>query len=309
MLKRAMGTVMRALISASILAIILLRVPTDELLGRARDAAYLELGVVVLLFVAIVALVALRWRLLAGWLGLAVPASLLVRAVFLGLFAGQVLPSSLGSDVVRGWAVARQTGRTGRVAASIVVDRLVGLCGVCLLIAFAYGFFVRQTTPLPTIVVAAAGVVTAAVVLSFLAASTGRLAQLRNAARRLFPPLGAIEDGARRPALLALALAVAVTIHGTATLAAALSAAAYGMEIRPVAWLAIIPVSALASALPVSINGWGVREGAIIALAAAQGIAPADALLVSLTLGAGNVIASLPGGLLWLRRPDGRRAL
>jgi uncharacterized membrane protein YbhN (UPF0104 family) len=301
--KRVAITVLRVVVSLSILVYIVTRISTDDLLARARDAAYLRLAAVALLFVLMALLVALRWRLLAGWLGLALPARLAVRAVFLGLFGGQLLPSSIGSDVLRGWVVGRQTGRIRLVAASLVADRLTAFCGASLLLALAYALVARGPSRLPAIVVSAAAFATAALLLAFLAASTGRLQGLRKAALALFRQLGAIDAAEPRSAPLALAVGMAVVIHAAATIAAALSASAYGIDSSLATWLAIIPVSVIASALPVSINGWGVREGVIVALGAGQGLAPADALLVSLTLGAGNILASLPGAYMLLREP------
>jgi uncharacterized membrane protein YbhN (UPF0104 family) len=173
--KRVAITVLRVVVSLSILVYIVTRISTDDLLARARDAAYLRLAAVALLFVLMALLVALRWRLLAGWLGLALPARLAVRAVFLGLFGGQLLPSSIGSDVLRGWVVGRQTGRIRLVAASLVADRLTAFCGASLLLALAYALVARGPSRLPAIVVSAAAFATAALLLAFLAASTGRL--------------------------------------------------------------------------------------------------------------------------------------
>ena len=80
-----------------------------------------------------------------------------------------------------------------------------------------------------------------------------------------------------------------------------MSAAAYGIDASLAIWFAIIPMSVIASAIPISINGWGVRESVIVALAAQQGVPQVDALLVSLTIGTLNVLASLPGAYLLLR--------
>ncbi len=90
-------------------------------------------------------------------------------------------------------------------------------------------------------------------------------------------------------------------------LAAALVADAYGVEASLELWLCIIPLSVIASAMPISINGWGIREAVVVALATTMGVSAADALLVSMTLGVLNLIASLPGALLMLQR--GRRRL
>jgi hypothetical protein len=83
-------------------------------------------------------------------------------------------------------------------------------------------------------------------------------------------------------------------------LAAALSAVAYGVDGSLRVWFSIIPVSLIVCAVPVSINGWGVREAVIVGLAAGHGIAGADALMVSVTLGLLNIAASLPGAYLVL---------
>jgi len=105
------------------------------------------------------------------------------------------------------------------------------------------------------------------------------------------PPRSALRPG-RRSQLAALA------IHAIGVLAAALTAAAYGVDASLAVWFSIIPVSLIATAVPISINGWGVREAVIVALAAGHGIAAADALVVSITLGVLNVVASLPGAYL-----------
>jgi hypothetical protein len=78
------------------------------------------------------------------------------------------------------------------------------------------------------------------------------------------------------------------------------TAAAYGVDASLATWVSIIPVALIACAVPLSINGWGVREAVIVALAAGQGIPEADALAVSLTLGVLNLAACLPGAyFLW----------
>lgn len=301
--RRVASLVLRAAISLSILAIILPRVSSDALVLRLSKASFVDLGVVWLLFVGMAVLAALRWRALARWLGLPLPARLAVRAVFLGLFGGQVLPSSIGGDIARGWVVGRQTGRIGIVAASIAADRLAGFCGASLLLGFAYAFLVPGGVPLPGLIVFAAAVVSAAILLVFLAGCARWLKGLRKKVAALYRPLSNWEMAEKGCAPLAFALAIALAIHATATVAAALSAAAYGIESSLATWLGIIPVAVIAAALPVSINGWGVREGVVVALGAAYGLGSADALLVSLTLGLGNMLASLPAVYFLLRAP------
>lgn len=258
---------LRGAVSATILAVLLARTPLDEALVRAGGAAPAPLAAALALVLLMYLLVSVRWRLMVLSLGAALPFGAALRAVFVGLFGGQLLPTTVGSDVVRGWAAARHFGSVPRAAASIVADRLVGLVGVCVLVA-----------ALSVALGAAALAVSGALLAGFL----------------FFFRLSA------RPLPLAAAIALALVIHALHVLAASLCAAAYGVSASLAIWFAVLPVAIIACALPVSINGWGVREAAVVALAGAHGIAAADALLVSVTLGLLNTAASLPGAALLL---------
>jgi hypothetical protein len=258
---------LRGAVSAAILAVLLSRTPLDEVLARAGGAAPAPLAAALALVLFMYLLVSVRWRLMALALGAALPAGAALRAVFLGLFGGQLLPTTVGSDVVRGWAAARHLGSVPRTAASIVADRLVGLVGVCVLVAALY-----------VALGAAALAVSAALLAGFLF----------------------VCKAAPRPLPLAAALVLAVVIHVLHVFAASLSAAAYGVNASAAVWFAVLPVAIIACAVPISINGWGVREAVVVTLAGTQGIAAPDALLVSVTLGLLNTAASLPGAVLLL---------
>ena len=258
---------LRGAVSAAILAVLLWRTPLDEVLARAAGAAPAPLAAALSLVLLMYLLVSVRWRLVALALGAALPAGAALRAVFVGLFGGQLLPTTVGSDVVRGWAAARHLGSLPRAAASIVADRLVGLVGVCILLAA---------------VSAALGATALAISAALLA---GFLLFLKVRSQPL--PLGA-------------ALLLAVVIHVLHVFAAALSAAAYGVDASAALWFAVLPAAIIATAVPVSINGWGVREAVVVTLAGTHGVAAPDALLVSVTLGLLNTAASLPGAVLLL---------
>ena len=61
-----------------------------------------------------------------------------------------------------------------------------------------------------------------------------------------------------------------------------------------------MPLVLIATAPPISVGGFGVREGSFVALLADAGVSAADATLLSLLSAAVMVLASLPGGLALL---------
>jgi uncharacterized membrane protein YbhN (UPF0104 family) len=66
----------------------------------------------------------------------------------------------------------------------------------------------------------------------------------------------------------------------------------------------LIPPVVLLTAVPISISGWGVREGAMVACLGLAGVPSEQALSVSLLLGAISVILGLVGGAIWLASPE-----
>ena len=72
--------------------------------------------------------------------------------------------------------------------------------------------------------------------------------------------------------------------------------------------LGLLPIVILMVLLPLSIAGWGVREGTIVALFALLGIEPASALAVSLLWGVAIAVSAVVAGAIWgLTRSKGER--
>lgn len=285
-------------VSAVILALIVSRIPAEDLLGRVKEGAPLYLATALLLLLLGLVLIAVRWRLLANWLGLGVPLRLAVRAVFLGFFGSQILPSTLGADLVRGYMLARHTAATGRVVASVIADRLVGLFALCLLLALANPVQSQLPPPYDRLVAPAALLASGAALFAFLLACSGVAVGANLRLLRRLRELTTLEGVRLEARPIAGAVALGLATQALAVLAASLAARAYGVEHSLGVWVAVIPLSLLASAVPVSIGGWGVREGAVILLAAPLGVPSAEALLVSLTIGVLGVIATLPGAFV-----------
>jgi glycosyltransferase 2 family protein len=73
-----------------------------------------------------------------------------------------------------------------------------------------------------------------------------------------------------------------------------------GIDVGPLAMVAIMSLVTLVSALPISFGGWGVREVSVVALLGLLGVDRAAALAMSVEFGLLVTLMSLPGGLIWL---------
>lgn len=115
---------------------VLQRIPVSYFL------AALALGLISRFFVS------LRWFILLRSAGIPIRYSMALRLVFMGLFASNFLPSTIGGDVVR-LAGALYLRLDGVIcAASLVVDRLIGMAGMALFLPFGLAAVTRSGTGL-----------------------------------------------------------------------------------------------------------------------------------------------------------------
>ena len=73
-----------------------------------------------------------------------------------------------------------------------------------------------------------------------------------------------------------------------------------GLEITLANCLLLFPPVLLIQTLPISVAGWGVREGAMVAMFALVGVPAEGVLAMSILFGLVLIIMSLPGLWFWL---------
>lgn len=265
------------------------------------DAATLVAAWVALF--ALTALQAVRWRLIAAALGFELPFRRSWRYVLLGSFFSQVLPTSIGGDVVRIWKLHRDGTPLRPAASSVVLDRVVALVAT-LLIALAGAPLLLELFPAPGARAALAAFLAAALLgLVLLLAATCSPALRALVARLPAFARAIVEDSARVivPSRIAAALQ-ALSLASQAVIGAVvwLLVRDAGGEVGVLVCIVVVPVVMLIAMLPVSIAGWGVREGAMLVGLGAAGIAPGIAVTASLVFGALLAASSLPAVPAWL---------
>jgi glycosyltransferase 2 family protein len=87
-------------------------------------------------------------------------------------------------------------------------------------------------------------------------------------------------------------------------MAGALLGAALGLRVDATTYLACIPLAVAVTVIPISIAGWGLREGLLVSLLSHAGIRPDAALAFSLMFGLLSAACSLPGLVLWCVRSE-----
>jgi len=304
-LGRLGATVLRLVLSVAFIALALAGIGAGRVVDALSqmDVALLAAAVAVLGVSHLIA--SGRWWLLLRGLGLSIGRAEAVRHFFVGLFFTNVLPTGFGGDAVRGWAVAKRTSRPVEAGVSVVIDRVAAVWALVALGLLA-GVAVPDAVPhvaRVSIFTSSAAVALGSVVLfsERTLRVCERLLQGRSGVvdvvRRIS---GALRQVAARPALMACAVGLSVLSQLCVSFAAWLLARGLGIDVSPLLLTAAIPVALLATALPTTINGFGVREAVFRALLVPAGVAPATAVAFSLMTVVAGALVSLPGAVLWV---------
>jgi uncharacterized membrane protein YbhN (UPF0104 family) len=290
-------------VSAGLLYWLIQRVQDSEPSMPLAGAGWGTLALVWLMQSTLPVVQAERWRIVAAAMGARVAFFAAVRNVYVGQFFNQVLPSSLGGDAVRAWQL-RWVMPLQTALASVGFDRVVALLAVPVIVTAGSGILLRHEPPAALGWTLLAAMV--AVGCGFVLLLWGDRIPLPVAVcgRRLVGDLRSVPAAARRffghPGALARALLLSVLIHAGVATSVWMLALAYSADAPLTAFVVLVPLITMATAVPVSIGGWGVREGAAVALLGLVDIPPAAALAISIQFGLVMMVVALPGGVLAL---------
>ena len=288
--------------AAGVLALVLRMVDGTQVISRLQDVHLGWIALALLLLTLQTILSALRWQRTAARLGNDMGLWRAVREYFLAQALNLALPGGVVGDVGRALRASASAGASAgagieRAGQAVVFERLAGqaaLVGVTVL-------GVMAVTLLPSAVVVPPGL--QAVLCAFLAA-VALCAGLIALSGERWPWVAKWRRAAAQavfareiwPWQLGLSLGtVAANL-----LAFAACAAAVGVLLSPMAIMVILPLVLFAMVLPLTIGGWGFREGAAVALFPLAGATGADGFAASACFGMVFMLSASSGLLLFL---------
>ena len=285
-----LSLILRLLVTGGVIALLLARINVTHIgraLGRINTSAvWWSLGICVLANI----IATCRWQTLLHAVGVKAGWGFAAEATIIGLFMNTVTPSNIGQDVWRVMAVQKRYGRGAAGLATVGADRVAGLSGAALLPLLALGPAARVVgltnsliyTSIPLVgLLLGLGIARTELARRWGAVvlSVGPLRRIRPHIRYVYHSL--YELAADRKAML-LALTYGVAFHVCVVWANYTLARGLGLSIPFTVCLVVVPLAVIVQAIPITINGLGIREGAYVSLFGAAGIKGADAVAVSL---------------------------
>ncbi|MGH7870861.1 MAG: lysylphosphatidylglycerol synthase transmembrane domain-containing protein [Candidatus Binatia bacterium] len=296
----------KLLVSGGLIAYFLSRIHIERFVQTFASADYSYIGLALVVYLCAQVISAVRWLSLARPLGIETPFKDMLRYYLIGMFFNLFAPGTVGGDVSRVYYLvqdeqARANGRsvsTVHATISVLMDRAIGMvvlvwlgaAGLLLFPDYAVPHTVRTVTLL-----FALGLLIAALLAPLL--------------RRFLP-----EDGHHLVVTLRLALRsyrtqwraltdatlLSVLVHLIQAWMHVLMGRALGLDVPFSFCIIVYPLVGTFSAIPISLNGFGLREGGYLYLLAVIGIGSEKGVAFGLLLFLIVALDSLIGGVLFL---------
>jgi len=310
-MKRGALLAVKVAVSLALLAYLFATSDLQALEERVRTADLLLLSAAVSCYVAMLGLATWRWQLLLEALGCVAPLRHLTASYLVATFFNNFLPSNIGGDIVRVRDGSRLTGSTTSSLAVVGIDRILGLGALWVLGAMAFFFASPELRELAGArsVVLGLGLLFVFLGYVFLRPGTARRVMAVTGLQRIDWLRGRFEVAqaavhSYRAQMSTVLLAFVASLALQALVVWYFLAIAHALRIplSVSAAFLMVPLCTLLQAVPISFNGWGLREGLFALYFAQIGLPRESALAFSLT-GAGLVILlSLSGAIVWMAR-------
>ena len=242
---------------------------------------------------------AYRWQMIMQNLHFGQNFAFYWRSYFKGMFFNQGLPTSIGGDAVRMLDIASRGFRKRDALYGVMVDRIIGLGALMSLTLLAYLLnpdVLPKQVHRPILLIISTGAL-GFFSIFFIKYFTWlnrypKLAIISIIAERLHQALSS-----QRLLLVVASLLIPIL----ALLGFFATGWALGLRVNLMTYFAIVPPALVLTVIPISVAGWGVREGALVGLFSLIGADKTAVLMMSLLYGLTLIIVSLPGLVTYLK--------
>jgi uncharacterized protein (TIRG00374 family) len=303
-LRKLVGFVAKVSFSFGILAWLVSQTDVARMISMLRSVSATAVVVALLLLLLQTLVTAYRWVVVSNAIGVGITKADGLNVVLVSLLLNQCFPSYVGGDAYRIYWLKRQGTRLSPSFRSVMIDRMSAFIALFVMLAVALPWTVARFDE-PSLdaalwILAAVGL---GGTVAFLLADRllerwranafiSQIATLSSDARRLL-----LRD---RAAMIVGPLAIVVHVLTAGTTFALVRG--LNLPLTLVDCVLITPPVMLLTAIPVSIAGWGMREGAVVGMLSIVGVDSTSALSLSLLLGVAVLVNALLGFLPLLRR-------
>jgi glycosyltransferase 2 family protein len=298
----------RLAVAVALTAFILWKADPAQVLRTTAGADWRWIGAAVALTLLDRTLMAYRWMVLLCSLspGSRPPFGAVLRIFFVSTFVGTFLPS-VGGDLYRAYSLSRMHVSGVQAAASVLMDRLLGVLSIVLVgVVALLGAQRLVSIPGIWIILVLASVMCLGAAMTVFSERVARMGQAITArmptqkAKRLGTGLiDAVRRYSQHHGELTSVLAMSIAVQVIRVVQAYCLGEALGLDAPIWVYFAFIPTILLIMQLPITVAGLGTSQVAFAWLFGAVGVPAAAAVALSILFVALGIVGNLPGALLY----------
>lgn len=303
--------IIKAAISGGLLLYLLRSVDLAEVFRHFQEGDHRLFGVAVAVYAIVVVLSTVRWKVLLDALGGQSSFGSLTQSYLVSAFFANFLPSNVGGDVVRVREAARAAGSHTASLTVAAMDRVVGFIALYFIAAPAFLLGGPLVQGLAGARVILAGLTVLFLAMGVVFMSPGFVTSLaERVGLKRFPWVhgrfvtvqSALDAFRANPRAVANSFLLSLVLQFLGVYYFFIVARALGIPLELTTSLLMVPLCTLILAIPISFNGWGLREGLYVVYFRQVGLPRESALAFSIVASALVVFLSLSGLFVWLGR-------
>lgn len=316
--KKNLVLTLKAFVSISLLAFLLLKIDWQKVLENLSSANILLISAAALLNIVERFEMTYKWNLLIKVRNIYVRFWRLFWINSIGSFLGLFLPSSLGTDVVRGYYLMRNNSEKSVSITSVFVDRVLGVFSLLSMGVIAVfisedllaEYNLRSIVILMFVLALVSVYIFQRSEVVLILEKIKQRTNLKWLVENVMKLHSSILAYKKFPKVLWISFIITLLVQITRVLTYYFIALSFDVKVSIVYFFLFVPLIMIVMMIPISIGGFGIREGTFVAFFTLVGMSINEAVVITFVNSFIDSIITLilgGGGYLFYKSPEGER--
>jgi uncharacterized protein (TIRG00374 family) len=294
-------------VSGALIVVILMRTDLERLWAHIINMNLYLFILANLLNLLRVFMSGYRWKILLRVKNIEVDMSTLSKIYFVGIFFNMFLPTALGGDAVRVYYLWRLTGEKVEATSSVVIERVIGFFALGLICLGAIVLSLDEIRGFKQS--GSIALLCTVYLISIVMFFNKRIMEWVFCLLRRLPMKRLVEKIERfymslwgfleRKNVVINALIISLLYQLAWLVGVMLIGIGIGIRIDPMRYFVFLPIVMVATMIPMSINGIGIREAAFVILFGLAGVPVSSSVLLSFLAFSMAIILGILGGIVY----------
>ncbi|MGB8319315.1 MAG: lysylphosphatidylglycerol synthase transmembrane domain-containing protein [Ignavibacteriaceae bacterium] len=315
---------LQVIVSLIVLFVVLKWIDPGKLIPVLKEINYNLLIISFFILTIDRILMAFKWNILLRAKNIRISLFEITKIYYMSNFTGLILPSTIGSDLIRTHFVVKRKNAAPDVVSSIIIERIIGLIALLIYVLFSIPLLIQifqnanlNSNRLILLVIA----LTLISILTFLLTFNDKILNFLKESlkkfnnKKLLSKISSIlqkfilsyQDYKDKKLILfffflltLLEIFIGICINYFVALS-------FGVNIELTFFIAYVPIMMLLVRIPISLNGFGVNEGGAAFFLAMVGIPKIIGFSIALVEHFVNIIGILPGAFFYIFERDSKK--